>query len=261
MTSIRKIIKTYRKRGILSDEELRGKNIVPVQNNVFDHADSVVVLAAGPSFNLYVPKVQEYINKHKSLVIGCNYNYPIKSDYTMIIGKSIYRIKAKKSAAKKIVITPWVLHNNPEFVAKYISRGYQHYVLKTTCRHTSSQYWDGDIVLNDDGSFNHWLGNCGFSALLLSHFFTPKEVMIVGFDGPESGGIVMHHFNSITRRQKGSHADENISKGKGIFLGKIINFLNKSDTRVALWEKDRLWGLRDSLGKESFDNLGIKSYE
>ena len=228
------MIQTYKKHGILSDAELLQRSIQPMSVSGFDGVDNVVIWGAGPSFNTYSNQVQQYIDSHNSLVIGCNYNYPINSEFTMIIGKSVYRTSIRELTTRKIIITPWVFHNNKKIIGQRACADYQHYMLKTHCRNTSSAYWEEDIVMSGDESFMHWLGNCGFSALLASYFFTPKEVMIVGFDGPESCGITMYHFNDVVRRQKGNHANIVISKAKGVFLGRIINFLNSCGIQIAL---------------------------
>jgi hypothetical protein len=206
-----------------------------------EQRDHILILGAGPTLLTNIKTAHDYCVNNNALVIGTSYNFEIASDYTMIVGKSVFRSRISRLRNKNLIVTDWVIKNNKDIIKK-ISPKYNLWHMRTSCQDASQQYWEGDISITK-GVFAHHLSNCGFTALLAAHFFRPKEIMIVGFDGPDDNGFTMQHFNGETRNQKGLHKDKNISVKKGQFLGKIIAFLNSLRIGVIAFENDSLWGM------------------
>lgn len=206
--------------------------------------DKVAILGAGPSLQKNMNIVNAFA-KQDCLVIGTSYNFTLRSDYTMVVGKSVFRSAVKTIKSTKMIITDWVLKNNKSLIKKTSSK-FDYWLMQTTCQDASHKYWEGDVNIKN-GIFDHHLSNCGFTALLASHFFSPKQVMIAGFDGPDNTGYTMPHFNGKTRVQKGIHKDKDVSLQKGQFLRKIISFVNSRGTKITAFRNDGLWGM-DSRG-------------
>lgn len=209
-----------------------------------EQCDNVVVLGAGPSLNKYIREIKKFVAENKCVVIGCNYNYPIYSDYTMFIGGSIYADRFRDIRSPNIIVTPKVIIKKSHFVET--DSGHSYYLMQTDADQ-NDRYWDQPTIsVTDSGVFHHWLQNCGFTALLASHFFKPKKVIGVGLDGPTKSGdkMVLEHFNNITRDARGFHAKPKIINRKHEFLNKIFDFLRERNITVVTFDGDSLWNLR-----------------
>ncbi len=215
--------------------------------DVFPQVDKVVVLGAGPSYNVNAPKIKEYITEHSPIIIGSNYNYPgIDSDYTMFIGKSIYSKSYKKIKSPNIIVTGHVFNNQKKNIQR--DRKHDYFIMKTKATTKEHSYWNVDKIVFNKSRFKHWLSNCGYTALLAAAFFRPTEVSIIGFDGPTLDGSCVHHYHGDTRNNKGSvHSSPDIIAKKGRFLELIFDFLKLHGVKkISAFKNERLWGARRS---------------
>ena len=216
-----------------------------VAYDLFPQKDRVVILGAGPSYNTNLPAMQEYIQEYKPLVIGSNYNYPsIASDYTVFIGKSMYSKSHKKIRSPNIIITGHVYKHQEKNVKK--DKKHNYYVVNTRATTKQHSYWNEKKIVFNKSRFQHWLSNSGYTTILMSAFFRPKEVCLIGFDGPTIDGSRVHHYNGDTRNNKGNvHSSPTIVARKGRFLELIFDFLKLHGVeRIKAFDNERLWGAK-----------------
>lgn len=237
--------------------EWNSLGLIPLNYDTVESHHNILILGAGPSLNINQPEVIKYIDRKHPLIIGTHYNFFVPSDFCAIIGKSIFGSVSQLLTCKNFIITPWVYVYNKSVIDKRIkTKQAKYYVNRTTCKDSASFYWNNKIECQD-GSFGHWLGNCGFMAMLAAHFFKPKEILIAGFDGPRNDGITVDHFNGKVRTQKGAHRNKEASDGKGRFLFKIIEFLNKQGIKVIAFDNDGLWKMKELIGKQ-YEELDLE---
>jgi hypothetical protein len=213
-------------------------------NYSMQQSQSVVVLAAGPSLNRNLPMVKTYAKKKESIVIACNYNFDLKADYAMFIGRGIYGSQNKNIEAPNFITTSRIVPQNEK----------HHYIIHSLTEDLRSgimpYYLEQNISVDEQGVFAHHLSNCGFTALLAAHFFQPQEILIAGLDGPKLAKNKKYesveHFNGVTRNYKGDvHTDPNIVLKKGRFLSLIFQFLCDRGIKVGVFDNERLWCARE----------------
>ena len=113
-------------------------------------------------------------------------------------------------------------------------------------RESKKIYWEEtSIHINNEGIFDHSFANCGFTAILASHFFKPKRVVLAGFDGPSvyPDGIYQEHFNGVARKwEKPQHSImEKHFNFRKRFLGLILDFLKSRQIEIKIL--GGLWGM------------------
>ena len=219
------------------------------------HHESVVVLGAGVSLNEYADSVRDYVAANNSLVIGANHNYPIDSDFTLFTGPGTFKHTIAQCEASNIVVTENVLNRRQPQMAQYPSKNF--YLLRTTAKKDTDYWKETRIRINESGAFAHSFANCGFTTILASHFFRPKEVVVAGFDGPSyrPDGTFQEHFNGTVRKwEKRQHC---ITKQhfelRQRFLSMIIEFLHQRNITIKVFGK--FWSTELSASPNEALNL------
>lgn len=222
--------------------------MTPVDINFesFDKKENVLVLGAGPSFSTNKEMVNNIIKECDPLIIGSNYNYSLikESDYTVFIGKGTFRHRYKDTKSDNIIVTSYVYRRKSKSI---LSDETHKYFILSTCA-TQKDYWNKSVITFKEDKFDHWLSNCGYTALLSSVFFKPKCVTLVGFDGPTKDGSKVKHFNGDIRNNKDIHRKLDIIQRKGNFLTLIFEFLKKNGvSEIRTFSNEKLWGANRSI--------------
>ena len=165
---------------------------------------SVVILCAGPSLNVYANKIVDYIKNNKSLVIAANYNFEdkgIKSDYTYITDQEklienidkinshlVLPIKMKTDCDDKKIekyLRPYG-GKMKNFVSKRFNCD-KYKVFHVGVRGGTTVYSEtGKLKIGKSGVFPYRrLGSAGQGAIMIALLARPKNMLIVGLDGPK----------------------------------------------------------------------------
>jgi len=172
-------------------------------NDISDN-DSVVILCAGPSLNIYATNVIDYIKNNKSLVIAANYNFEdrgIKSDYTYITDQEklienlekikshlVMPIKMKTDSDKNKIEK--FLRSYGGKMKNYIAKKFdcdKYKVFHVGVRDGNTVYSEtGKLKIGKSGVFPYRrLGSAGQGAIMIALLARPKKMLIVGLDGPK----------------------------------------------------------------------------
>jgi hypothetical protein len=206
---------------------------------VCDHYDAVIILAAGPSINKCFDKIRKFQEDNPSnVVLACNYDFPIPSDYTVYVDSGRYRKFIKSIKSPRVIVCPTAI------VKKEHMKNHEMFVFKWD--HTIQPYNVDQYIVNPDGSTGHKLGNCGMACLYISHFFKPKKVLIAGFDGPERDRKTVMHFNKIKRKWTQINLDR-LNPKKKCVKNKIIPLLKSKGIKVYTFDECPFWGIRECV--------------
>ena len=153
-------------------------------------ASHVAVLGAGPSLNKNIRKISKWVKKNKAVVIAANYTHRLRIDYTVFVGRKLF--------LKYAEFTPGVIIVSNGIPGRFFehNRSLKNRVMRITYRRRPVAWEVQEIKVDDKGRINHNLPSAGFSAILLSIFCRPQQVLISGFDGPviHKGNYYMDHF-------------------------------------------------------------------
>ena len=97
-----------------------------------------------------------------------------------------------------------------------------------------------EIEIDKNGIIKHSTGGAGFASILLSTFFKPKRIFLVGFDGPEKD--VMKHYDGKNLKLKKSK----IKTAKKMF-SLILKYIIKQKIQIISPSNDKFWGLKKAL--------------
>jgi hypothetical protein len=242
------------KKEILHPEQVYDKTYldiyahIPIVNyNCFQSRDNVIILCGGPSINNNYKLINEFLSKNNSTVImSTNYhfsNIQKEIDYTVFIDPGSYKRFIHTITNKNVIIGPTVFPKPEHF--KFFN------FFKIKWNAAVQPYDVNEIQVNEDGSTNHKLGNCGFSCLFLSTFFKPKKILIAGFDGVEKDGKTLLHFNNRTTFFDHKNILRNTLKQK--YLKKVlIPFLIKQNIEIYTFSNNKFYGLLSTLQEKGF---------
>lgn len=221
------------------------KNIPQISYNTFTERENVVILCGGPSINNNYIFINEFLHKNpNNVVLSTNYHFSELDhdvNYTVFIDPGSYKRFIHTIRNKNIVLGPTVFPKPEHF------NTFNFFRIKWDA---SVQPYDvSEIQLNEDGSTNHKLGNCGFSCLFIAHFFKPKRILIAGFDGAEQDGKTLLHFNNRTTTFDKKNILRNSLKQK--YLKKaLIPFLLKQNIEILTFKNNIFYGLASHLANK-----------
>jgi hypothetical protein len=198
--------------------------------------DNLIIIGGGPSSLIYRKQIETLLNNKETTSISSNRKAPITKevDYMLFLDKIFFKqyLKTHKPGeSHHIIVGPKI--KVPEKIDKthvYLLN-YNHKVKSTKT-----------ININQNGYINHKTGGSGFACLLSSVFFQPKNIHIIGFDGPTE--TTMHHFNGADK-EIGIEKTNRSRK----FLKLILVYLINKDIKIYSYQQDQFWNLnRDALG-------------
>lgn len=202
--------------------------------------NEIIVLGAGPSINDHLNKIQEEYQNAK--IIGSNYNFDIPTDFTLFTGPGTFKKSIANIVSPSVIVTSLVLSKRKRNMEAFLDKNF--YVMQN--HEGPKVYWEENSINVDPyGVFSHSFANCGFTAILSSHFFRPKRVILCGFDGPSerSDGIYHEHFHGVTRKWKDPKhgiTEKHFDRRRN-FLRLIVDFLQKRNIDIKVFGK--FWGI------------------
>lgn len=163
---------------------------VPIFNfDVAKQSESVIIIAGGASTGQNINKVLKYAAKHPSVVFSANYDYGIPSDYTFFGDRDKY-IEQIKNITGNIIISRRI---HKEIIQLSSKRFF--FRVKTRIA-GESIYNSTRIQLPEDGKFPYYgIGTAGVACMVLSLFCNPKQMLLVGFDGPTSDAATKSKYD------------------------------------------------------------------
>tara|TARA_Y100000034_G_scaffold133910_1_gene200859 strand:+ start:856 stop:1572 length:717 start_codon:yes stop_codon:yes gene_type:complete len=224
---------------------------LPITNyDTMPQVDRVVVIAAGPSAKKAMHKVEKWIDS-KTIVIVTNYKFPIKADYTFFVKTKIFKRMHQKVDGKIVIASP--LCKLGQYQHNKTKRWLMKRVMIFKCR-SSPKVWNVDEVkINKDCIVKHDIASSGFGALILATYCRPKELMLIGFDGPTvvkskknpEGRYTLKHFNGRTQGRPMDKDHKRIKIEYRAFLrDKMIPFLFNSGIKdIYVCREDKLRGI------------------
>lgn len=181
---------------------------------------NVAVLGAGPSIKQNIEKIKQWALENDSIVIGCNYKYPIFCDFTIFCVNRMLT-NYYKSVKGKIIITGKI---RPKFASKY---------------------------LNSFIFLNMKVKSSGFGALVIARMIAEKNVLVTGFDGfckkKDDLKISYKHFNNKTYKKYAAESAERKELKHRKVLKKLLKDFSKNNIKVHFFTNDRLKGLNTNL--------------
>ena len=219
-------------------------------------AESVAIIAAGPSLVSVEKHVRKWCNDNNALVIGAHYRYFVDPTYTVFTTPAKFR-NAQGKIPGIYIVGPRILKK--DIVKKYYSR-----IMRMKYTKTLLLDWDKDYFVESDGSVPQ--GGCGFESALIGSMCNPKKLLMAGFDGFQmiKGKLVVRHANKAMVKVKAKNSIESIrvckvardialeSRRKDM-LYKIFDFFIRSSIQPFIFEKDQF----RNIDKDRLRDMGV----
>lgn len=199
--------------------------------------ESVVILCAGPSLNVYNQEVIQYIRENNSLVISANYDFRdkgMKSHYTYITDQNKLIENVSKIQSHLVIPvkmkTDYNQHGVEQHLKAYGGRvksfistefdldNYKAYQVGVLGKQTV--YSAASLKIGKKGRFPYRrLGSAGQGAMMVSLLANPKKMLLVGLDGPNksNGGLSKSLYDGRSIKY-----DENKFDRIADYIGKIL---------------------------------------
>jgi hypothetical protein len=217
--------------------------------------DRVVVLGGGPTAGTRLDVVSEYIERYKPIVLSANYDHDVPIDYIVSNSKlALSKLAENPPKCKKLII-----RNRVGLLRLFEKtwadiKGYRFYVY-CDGRYSEGAYKTRHIKISEQGRFLHYrVGSSGFGALALSVVFRPKEILIVGFDGPLDNSF--HSKKTYRGNTVPFLSDRNKYKGemeRDYLHEATFPFIRERVEKLMAFPEDALWGAdRTRLGITDF---------
>lgn len=231
-----------------------------IRYNTFEPCDSVIVLGAGPSLNKNLPLIKNYIaNKDKTIILACNYNYSLESNFTVFIDRLVFISNIEIIQNKNIIITNRIY--NYKKCRQLIDKTNRNFYLIDTnenisiCKFdkTTTSFELNKIIVDENGKVGHNLGNAGQTALFAAHYFKPKKIIALGFDGMDKNKQKKFDGREMTLNEKNR---KTIKYKVDYMQNRLIPFLKEKSIEIFAFDNDRFWGIkRDSIKTISISDL------
>lgn len=208
-------------------------------------ADDIIVLGSGPTSKSVIDQVAEYQKENDSLLISANwYDRPVDVGYYVFVDIKKYNEDIDSIPAESKVIVHSGIPVLPEHEDVY-----EMYKIKLRPPKKGKHiYASKAINIPDDGKFSYTsLGNAGFTSILISSFFCPKRILVVGFDGPgfDSEGNPEY----VDKYDRPRHYF--INKGRAIrkveHFHKLLPFMKSKGIEIYAFAEDNLWNIDRSV--------------
>lgn len=212
------------------------KNKINILNwETLKHNDNILVLGGGMSSSK-TEIINKYISEKNPIVLACNYSHSAKVDYTVFLDQDFFYkqcdiVKTNFLLGKKVKIELDCLHHLRE---------------KSIVINDSDKKDIKKIEIEKSGEINHRIPNSGFATILCSLFFFPKEILLIGFNGPvNNGGDYLHFSNEYSRLnelKEKKYGNERYYNRLN-YLKLLLNFIMSKKIKIYSISDDTLWGI------------------
>jgi len=211
----------------------------PFCYRVAPKSESIVVVGAGPSVTDNIGAAAEYARENKSIVLCANY-YERAIDYDYIV---YVDVKKYKETIPTLPESKIIAHRGIPLSDRVLKK---HKIWRIALNIKKKHlYVSRGVRFPSDGKFPYCsLGNAGFTSALMSAYFKPKKVLLVGFDGPifKKDGSP----KSIAKDDGRFHNFVNLGRAARKvkhFRSRLIPFLKSKGIVVQAFSNDNLWGI------------------
>lgn len=202
-------------------------------------SNNVVVFGGGPSVLTGQKKTEDFMASRSCTTISSNRFPPYcQPDFMLFIDNKFFKkclpqIKSENIIiGKKIKINP-KLHNKHNF-----------FILQYNPHPPKTSLAEIEVQIFKNGKIPHLTGGAGFASILVSTMFQPKNLFIIGFDGPDLYNHLPHYDNN----KKNKNNPQKMSEFR-IWFKKILMFVRSKNITIHSCSSDRLW----DLNKHFFD--------
>ncbi len=197
---------------------------------------NVVILGAGPSINSNLETIKKFRDENDAVVIGASRKYPVHVDYTLFVDEVQYSKFIEKLDSPHVIVPKWCPVKS--------SHRRKHKYLLLPAPQFPVVYDIPKITMNKENSFDHGLGNSGFASILISPFFRPQKLLIVGFDGPAKNYKEQIKFDG-TKGKYSKGKQKRLKSVKQPFVqSKVMwSYLQGYNIEVFSVDNDAVWGL------------------
>lgn len=225
-------------------------NYRQVNYETFAPVDVAVCVCAGPSIHDSIPLAKEYCKGRSSVVLCSNYDLHPDTDYVVFIDHVIFKKFINKTKCRNVIINSSIYDCHKSGIKELDKNVYRIMTDDSiaVCQFHSraKEYNLTKIRVKENGAVCHQIGNAGMATIFAGHYFIPKEIVVLGFEGPTDDNTRIPKHNG--RLDKYSKATVKTIPSKRHYVSNmLVPFLKQKGIKVSAFNNDTFWGIDRSI--------------